>query len=36
MLAQSSVTWTDELRALEASVVDLETRWLEVSEILEA
>ncbi|MFF2372562.1 ABC-F family ATP-binding cassette domain-containing protein [Agromyces sp. NPDC058110] len=25
----------DELRALEASVVDLETRWLEVSEILE-
>lgn len=26
----------DELRALETSVVDLETRWLEVSEILEA
>ncbi|UOQ88507.1 ABC-F family ATP-binding cassette domain-containing protein [Agromyces endophyticus] len=25
----------DELRALEASVADLETRWLEVSEILE-
>jgi len=25
----------DELRALESSVVDLETRWLEVSEILE-
>ncbi|MGI9822398.1 ABC-F family ATP-binding cassette domain-containing protein [Agromyces sp. Marseille-Q5079] len=26
----------DELRALEGSVADLETRWLEVSEILEA
>ncbi|ANJ26466.1 ABC-F family ATP-binding cassette domain-containing protein [Agromyces aureus] len=29
-------TLGDELRALEASVVDLETRWLEVSETLDA